>query len=34
MNDLFPIFLAVIEKIEKEQPDMIAAIRKQNIEVE
>ena len=34
MDDLFPIFLGVIEKIEKEQPDKIVAIRKQNIEVQ
>ena len=28
MKDMFPKFAAIIEKIEKEQPDKIAAIRK------
>ena len=34
MNDLFSVLLAIIEKIEKEQPDKIAAISKQNVQVE
>ena len=34
MNNMFPKFAAIIEKIEKEQPDKIAAIRKQSVQVE